>query len=65
MVPAKGAISNLSSENLNEEIEGNSDLCTKFEQALTPEVCEELFDTLAYWNEYLEKDVPGFQELEL
>ncbi|WP_316364695.1 hypothetical protein [Candidatus Thiodiazotropha sp. CDECU1] len=62
MVPGEGPKSNCNS-NLFAQWEVNSkDITEALDGVLTPEDCEEVFDTLAEWNEYLEQHVPYFRE---
>ena len=65
MVPYEGAISNHNiGDFLTDEKGDDKDFCSKFEQAITPEVCDELFQTLSDWNEILEKDALDIEELQ-
>ena len=40
----------------------NKGIASGLETVLTPQTCDELFNTLAEWNRYLEAHVPYFQE---
>ena len=62
MVPGTGATSNNENDLVAEWESNNKDIKTELQTSLNPEACEELFDTLAEWNEYLENHVPYFQE---
>ena len=38
---------------------------SEIDQIFTPEICDDLFETLAHWNEVLEKDFPEIGGLDL
>ncbi|VAW36218.1 hypothetical protein MNBD_CHLOROFLEXI01-3692 [hydrothermal vent metagenome] len=62
MVPATGAISN-SEINLIAEREGkDTGFIPEHKTPLNSKTCEELFNTLAEWNSYLEDHIPYFSE---
>ena len=62
MVPSTESISNQETGLLAEWGKNNKGVPSDLETVLTPQICDELFDTLAAWNRYLEADVPYFQE---
>jgi len=61
MVPRSGLTSNSASQLLAEWNEVQKGKLEASELVFNPEI-EQLFDTLAEWNDYLENYVPGFQK---
>jgi len=62
-VPTEETISNRSNGYLAEGSEECKRLFTEFQQTLSHHEIDELFYTLAQWNDYLENHIPYFQEI--
>jgi len=62
MVPATGPISNSEIDPIAEQKDKNNDLIPEHKTPLNSKTCEELFNTLAEWNCYLEDHIPYFSE---
>ncbi len=62
MVPSPGATSNSEIQHLAERNQNNRASPSILVSNFTTETCQELFDTLAQWNTFLEDHVPYFQK---
>ena len=61
MVPQRGATSNSETPSLAEQRKHLEELLRPAESEYNEDV-EQLFNTLAEWNDYLENHVPAFQK---
>ncbi|MBL1259812.1 MAG: hypothetical protein COB33_004670 [Thiotrichaceae bacterium] len=66
MVPGERSISNPEIDLIAKWGSNNKDFSSKLEHKtpLNSDTCEELFNTLAEWNSYLEDHIPYFSEIE-
>jgi len=62
VVPPGEPISNSEFYLIAERESKNKDLPHELENPLNSQTCEELFNTLAEWNSYLENHIPYFSE---
>ncbi len=62
MVPGAGTASNSQSGLIAEWNKNNKDVSPELETVLPPETSQQLFETLAEWNEFLNCHTPYFSE---
>lgn len=62
MVPGAGTTSNSQSGLIAEWNRNNKGVSKELEAALPPETSQQLFETLAQWNEFLNNHAPYFSD---